>query len=150
AAGQGVGEDLDGDLPALALVVAEVDRPHAALAEAAQDAVVAEAARLIERISRGPGRRRAGFQGGPVHGACKSTVASPALRTGRGEDGDSVLIRGGNRNQENPGYYDLVMSARSPRSSGHGTVSCRAAAAGRASRPRVTSVCCQAQRSQSA
>src|SRR5262249_54524962 len=69
AADQVVVEDLQRDLAVVPAVVAEVDGAHAALAEPAEDAVVAEAAGLV-RIGdgRARGRARGRSWGGPGPG----------------------------------------------------------------------------------
>ena len=50
--GHVVRQDLDGDVAAQAGMVAEVDRTHAALAEQAQNPILAETAQVVQRIGR--------------------------------------------------------------------------------------------------
>jgi hypothetical protein len=50
-------------------VVSQIDRTHPALAQAAQDAVSPQAARLVQRVGRGPGPRRRRVYVGSIHAA---------------------------------------------------------------------------------
>ncbi len=80
-AGQVLAEDLDGDLLVLAFVIAQIDRSHAAFAQAAQNAILAEAAHLMQEVARRDGRlglRRVWV--GLVHDVHRSAVS---LKPGR-------------------------------------------------------------------
>ena len=56
-ASEAVGEHLNGNLLLVPFAVAKVDRPHAALAELAEDAIITEAVQLTHRFAGRPDRR---------------------------------------------------------------------------------------------
>ena len=75
-AGEVFGEHFDGDVPAVGLVVAEVDEPHAPFAERAQNAELAEAAQRLQRVGRRARRRQGGVKVRRVH-RVESVSAEP-------------------------------------------------------------------------
>ena len=73
AAGQLVVQHLDGDLGVFALLPAEVHDAHTAFAEPPQEAVVAEAAQIVQRVGR-PAGRPGRVQVGVIHALSRRTV----------------------------------------------------------------------------
>src|SRR5262245_19461396 len=86
-AGEAVGKHLERHLLAQLLVIGEVDRSHATLAESAQNPELAESAQFVRRIGRRTALRLSGVKPGSFQRFHRRQV--PA-RLGRGERNEST------------------------------------------------------------
>ena len=93
-AGEAVGEHLERHLLAQLLMIGQVDRSHAALAESAQNAELAESAQFVRRIGRWTALRIGGVKLSSLQRFHRRQV--PA-RLGRGEWMRAFKIYRGNR-----------------------------------------------------